>query len=89
MPIRFRKSLIMGQILSKHPELFALEFGKTAESDFFCSLVSTNINQSAPNFVTMCTSIRSQMSLIIGQVIPDQVYLQLGVMLQFFSHKCR
>ena len=27
-------SLIMGQIESEHPELFALEFGKTAESDF-------------------------------------------------------
>ena len=27
-------TLIMGQIESEHPELFALEFGKMAESDF-------------------------------------------------------
>ena len=27
-------SSIMGQIESEHPELFALEFGKIAESDF-------------------------------------------------------
>ena len=32
-----------------------------------------NINQSAPNLVTMYMSIRSQMSLIMGQVIPDQL----------------
>ena len=28
-------SSIMGQIEAEHPELFALEFGKIAESDFF------------------------------------------------------
>ena len=33
MPIRFRISLIMGQIEPEHPELFALEFGKNVESD--------------------------------------------------------
>ena len=27
-------SSIMGQFKSEHPELFVLEFGKTAESDF-------------------------------------------------------
>ena len=42
-------SLIMGQIESEHPELFALEFGKIAVSDFAYTLASTNINQSAPN----------------------------------------
>ena len=31
--------------------------------------------QSAKNFVTMYMSIRSQMSLIMGQVIPDQSVL--------------
>ena len=30
MPMRARMSLIMGQIKSEHPELFALEFGKIA-----------------------------------------------------------
>ena len=43
----------------------------------FYSLASTTINQSAPNLVTMYMSIRSQMCLIMGQVIPDQCYLPL------------
>ena len=34
MPMRARVSSIMGQIESEHPELFALEFGKIAESLF-------------------------------------------------------
>ena len=34
MPIKSRMNSIMGQIESEHPELFALEFGITAESDF-------------------------------------------------------
>ena len=46
MPIKSRMSLIMGQIESEHPELFALEFGKIAESDIVYSLASTNIDQS-------------------------------------------
>ena len=33
MPIKPRMSVIMGQIESEHLELFALEFGKIAESD--------------------------------------------------------
>ena len=37
-------SSIMGQIESEHAELFALEFGKIAESDFVYTLVSTNID---------------------------------------------
>ena len=44
-------SWIMGQIRPGHPELFALEFGKIAENDFFYTLASTNINQSEPNLV--------------------------------------
>ena len=42
-----------GQIEPEHPELFAPEFEKIAESDFVYTLVSTNINQSAPNLVKM------------------------------------
>ena len=38
-------------------ELFALELGKIAAFDFVYSLASTNINQSAPNLVTVNTSI--------------------------------
>ena len=43
MPIKSLMSLIMGQIES---EVFALEIGKIAESDFVYTLESTNINQS-------------------------------------------
>ena len=59
MPLKSQMSLIMGQIEPEHPELFALEFGKIAESDFVYTLASTNINQSAPNLVKMYVTIRS------------------------------
>ena len=44
MLIRSWMSSIMGQIESEHPELFALEFGKIAETDFLYTLSSTNID---------------------------------------------
>ena len=68
-------SLIMGQIGPEQLDLIALELGKIAAFDFVYFLASTNINQSTPNLVTMYMSIRSQMSLIMGQVIPDQSVL--------------
>ena len=55
----------MGPIGPEQLELFALELLKIAAFDFVYSLTSTNINQSAPNLVTMNMSIRSQMSLIM------------------------
>ena len=61
-------SLIMGQIEPEHPEIFSLEFGKIAESDFVYSLSSTNIDQSAPNLVKMYVIIRSQMSSIMDLI---------------------
>ena len=64
-------SSIMGQIESDYPELFALEFGKIAESDFVYTLASTNINQSAPNLVKMYVTIRSWMSLIMDLIKPE------------------
>ena len=64
-------SSIMGPIGLEQLELFAFELRKIAAFDFFYSLASTNMNQSAPNLVTMYLSIRPQMSLIMGQVIPD------------------
>ena len=70
MPIRSQMSLIMGQIESEHPELFALVFGKTAESDFVYTLSSTHIDQSA-NLVKMYVIIRSQMSLIMDLIGPE------------------
>ena len=64
-------SSIMGQIESEHPELFALEFGKIAESDFVYTLASTNIDQSAPNLVKMYVTIRSRMSIIMNLIGPE------------------
>ena len=64
-------SLIMEQIKFEHPELFALEFGKIAESDFVYTLASTNIYQSAPNLVIMYVTIRSWMSSIMDLIGPE------------------
>ena len=71
MPIKCRMSLIMGQIESEHPELFALEFGKNAESDFVYTLASTNIDQSVPNLVKIDMTIRSRMSSIMDLIGPE------------------
>ena len=71
MPIRSRMSSIIGQIEQEHPELFALEFGKTAEYDFVYTLSSTNINQSAPNLVQLYVIIRSRMSSIMDLIRPE------------------
>ena len=68
-------SLIMDPIGPEQLELLDVELGKITAFNFVHSLASTNINQSAPNLVTMYMSIRSQMSLIMGQVIPDQSVL--------------
>ena len=71
MPMRARMSSIMGQIEPEHLELFALEFGKIAESDFVYTLASTNIDQSAPNLVKMYMIIRSRMSSIMDLIGPE------------------
>ena len=57
-------NLIMGKI-EPESELFALEFGKIAESDFVFTLASTNISQGAPNLVKMYVTIRSWISSIM------------------------
>ena len=64
-------SSIMGQIKLEHLEQFALEFRKIAESDFFYTLTSTNINQSAQNLVKMYVTVRSQMSSIMDFIWPE------------------
>ena len=61
-------SSIMEQIKLEHLELFALEFGKIAETDFVYTLVSPNINQSAPNLVKMYVTIRFWMSSIMDLI---------------------
>ena len=64
-------SSIMKQIKPEHPELFVLEFGKIAESDFVYTLASININQSAPNLVKMYVTIRSRMRSIMDLIRPE------------------
>ena len=61
-------SLIMEHIKLEHPELFALECGKIAETDFVYTLASPNINQSAPDLVKMYMTIRSRISLIMDLI---------------------
>ena len=68
MPMRARMSLIMDQIEPDHLELFALEFGKIAESDFVNTLASTNIDQSVPNLATIHMPMRARMTSNMGQM---------------------
>ena len=58
MSNRIRMSSIMGPIGPEQLELFALKLGKIAAFDFVYSLASTNMNQSAPNLVTVNMSIK-------------------------------
>ena len=67
-------SSIMEQIEPECSELFVLEFRKIAESDFVYTLVSTNINQSAPNLVKMYVTVRSRMRLIMNLIGPELSY---------------
>ena len=71
MHIKSQMSLIMEQIKPKHPELFALEFGKIVESDFVYTLASTDINQSPPDLVKMYVTVRSRMSSITDLMGPE------------------
>ena len=71
MAIKSRMSLITGQIESENPELFALEFGKIAESDFVYTPASTNIDQSTPNSVKMYMTVGSRMSSIMDVIRPE------------------
>ena len=71
MPMRARMSSIMGHIEAENLQLFTLEFGKIAESDFVYTLASTNIDQSAPNLVKMYMTIRSRMSSIMDLIEPE------------------
>ena len=71
MPIRSWMKLIMGEIEPEHPELFALELGKIAEYDFVYTVLSTNIDQSAPNLVKMYVIIRLWMRCIKDLIGPE------------------
>ena len=61
----------MEQIKPENPELFALEFGKIAETDFVYTLAFPSINQSAPNLVKTYVTIRSQISTIMDLIGAD------------------
>ena len=71
MPIKSQMSSVMGQIKLEYPELFALEFGKIAESNFVYTLASANIDQSTPNLVRMYVIIRSRISSIMDLIGPE------------------
>ena len=62
MTNRSPTNLVIALIEPEHLELFALEFEKIAVLDFVYILASTNMNQSALNFVEMYVTIRSRMS---------------------------
>ena len=55
-------SSIMSPLGLERPELFALELGTVAELDLVYTLASTNINQSAPNFVKIYITVKSRVS---------------------------
>ena len=61
-------SSIMGQIESEHLELFALEFGKIAESNFVYTLATANVDQLVPIMVLMYVTVRSWKSSIINLI---------------------
>ena len=69
--IKSRMSSIIGHIESEKLELFAIEFGIIAESDFVYTPASTNIDQSAPNLVKMYVTIRFRMSSIMDLIGPE------------------
>ena len=73
MPISSWTSSIMGQIEPELPELFALEFRKIAKYDFVYNLASTNIDQSVPNLVQMCMTIRAWMRTIMELIGPERL----------------
>ena len=67
--IRSRMRSIMDLTGPELSELIALEFAKIAESDFVYTLASTNVDQLAPNMVTIHVymTMRSGMCSIMGQ----------------------
>ena len=68
---RSQMSSMVEQIRPENPELFALEFGRIAETDFVYTFASPNINQSAPNLVKMYVTITSWMSSIMDLIGAD------------------
>ena len=67
MTIRSLMRSIMDSIEAELSELFPLEFAKIAESDFDYTIASTNVDQLIPTMVKVYMTMRSWMSLIMGQ----------------------
>ena len=59
---------IMDLIGPELSELFPLDFAKIAESDFVYTVASTNVDQLIPNMVRVYMTMRSWMSVIMGQI---------------------
>ena len=68
-------SLILDIIKPEQLELFALELKKIAIFDFVYSLASTIFYQSALNLAKICITIRSWISVIMGQIGSEQLEL--------------
>ena len=68
--MRSRISSIMDLIRPKLSELSGLELENWPYLTLF-TLASANIDQSVPNLATIYMLIRSQMSLIMGQIEPE------------------
>ena len=79
MSIRSLMSSIIRQIEPEHHKVFALEFGKMAESDFVYTFASTNISQSTPNLVKLYVTMRSRMKSIMDLIGPKLSYLHLNL----------
>ena len=65
-------SSVMGLIGPKHLELSALELKEIAIFHFVYTLVSTSINQSAPNLVKIYMTIRSRIISIMRLIGPER-----------------
>ena len=70
---RSRMSSIMDLIGPELSELSVLELEKFAIIDFIYNSASANINQSAPNLVTIYMTNRSRISLIMGIIGPEHL----------------
>ena len=56
--IRSWMSSIMDLIKPELSDKFALELAKNAESNFFYTLATANVDQLVPNMVLMCVTLR-------------------------------
>ena len=84
--IRSQLTSIMDVIRPKLSKLCALELENIAILDFIYTLASVNINQLAPNLVTIYITIRSQISyitVITGLEHPELFALELGKIAEF------